>query len=151
MICKLSNVAFRLARRIGEFLVTIHDWKYKSLSCGQYSQTCGKAFKRFGHLVEHRLTHRTAESTVSIPIRHRTPTHRCPTCHKGFAKPSQLERHVRVHTGLNDHVSLASFSTFGLYGQSGVFSLSLWSPLNQLVLLSDLKLRMSTNGRQWIG
>ena len=25
--------------------------------------------------------------------------HKCAHCNKGFAKPSQLERHVRVHTG----------------------------------------------------
>ena len=25
--------------------------------------------------------------------------HKCAHCGKGFAKPSQLERHVRVHTG----------------------------------------------------
>ena len=25
--------------------------------------------------------------------------HKCAHCNKGFAKPSQLERYVRVHTG----------------------------------------------------
>lgn len=44
---------------------------------------------------EHMLTHQAGPSLSSQKPR----VFKCDTCEKAFAKPSQLERHSRIHTG----------------------------------------------------
>ncbi len=58
-------------------------------------QICSRAFKRAGHLKDHMMTHNPGMSNVPA----RPTPHKCDICEKSFAKPSQLERHLRIHTG----------------------------------------------------
>jgi hypothetical protein len=44
---------------------------------------------------EHMLTHQAGPSLSSQKPR----VFKCDSCEKAFAKPSQLERHSRIHTG----------------------------------------------------
>ncbi|KAJ1496257.1 hypothetical protein T484DRAFT_1923860 [Baffinella frigidus] len=54
--------------------------------------TCGKAFKRSGHLDSHMRTHSGERP------------HRCETCDKAFSTSSSLAEHVRTHTREKPHV-----------------------------------------------
>lgn len=51
-----------------------------------------------------------------IPKKAKITPHKCPTCCKAFQKPSQLERHIRVHTGQS-----ANFSNEKMEEHFGIF------------------------------
>ncbi|KAA0703564.1 Zinc finger protein 236 [Triplophysa tibetana] len=56
---------------------------------------CKKAFKRATHLKEHEYVHNKRPKANS----QKAKVFKCSNCDKAFAKPSQLERHIRTHTG----------------------------------------------------
>lgn len=39
------------------------------------------------------------QSSGTSPRRSKPTPHKCPVCQKSFRKPSQVQRHMRIHTG----------------------------------------------------
>lgn len=75
-------------------------------------QICNKVTKDENELTEHLLAHddNAAHSRMKR-------VHKCHDCGKLFDKPSQLERHLRIHTGLSAKLNACVWSRQNLIGK----------------------------------
>ena len=97
---------------------------YTLMNSFLFSQ-CGKAFKNDNDFKLHLKLDHPVPPTEKIPGK----SHVCLTCHKAFGKPSQLERHIRIHTGGSCYMSCYMSCYVSCYGH--------WSLDFKSILLSQ--------------
>lgn len=94
---------YNLDKHMNEHTLVQVQREKKTLTC-KYPQ-CKETFDRLSALREHQKQHQIITASMARKQIHKKVidrthfTHACIHCDKRFQKPSQLERHTRIHTG----------------------------------------------------